>query len=155
MTSKSEARTGAFIAQLLAPIPAADEQADTKRFRADMTRDFRIAWDASMKRVADAIGERERAWHRFKAAEGTAAERVAYFAYGFALENVAPSYFAQLLIPAPTQSEMRWKRRILGEFKQCDAEETRVAYARDEARLGALPAARRKSAVNRGGAPHA
>ncbi|MFB0875344.1 MULTISPECIES: hypothetical protein [unclassified Sphingobium] len=102
--------TTAFIAKLLAPIPAHEEQADTPQFRKWLVQIDVAVWCRMMERV-----ERAAALHKLIALNLRDAGRhdprhtdclEAYCAYRAAVE-------AQCLIPAPTEKEARWKRRVM------------------------------------------
>lgn len=124
--------TSAFIKKLLAPIPADEEQADTPKFRKWLVQIEVGVWARMMERV-----ERAAAFHKLTALDLRDAGRddprhqnclAAFQAYRAAVE-------AQCLIPAPTEKEARWKRKIMKGYKM--PSHVSDAIRADEERLGA------------------
>jgi hypothetical protein len=105
--------TSAFMAKLLAPIPEDQEQADTKQFRAQVTRDMMRAWRQGMRLVEVAA-----AHHRIAADAFTRSGEASCWGPEPAGVGLTVAYRAlvsaqqdQCLIPAPTPVQLRWKQR--------------------------------------------
>lgn len=99
--------TSTFIAQLLAPLPEGEEQADTPSYRRQVERDITRPWDRAMLKVklADArhtcLAISEQLGLISKNSRDTL---IAYKEWQEAISR-------QCLIPAPTEKQLRWKKR--------------------------------------------
>lgn len=126
----------AFIAQLLAPIPTAEEQADTKAFRKAILHDMHRAWSAGVVKIDLARAEQVVAMDEFRRGggryhnDGSQAGRKVQGAIAkrLVLEHL------QCLIPAPTAVQMRWKQRLTKHWRAVPAE-IADAIASDAARF--------------------
>lgn len=139
----SELAPSPFIAKLLAPIAAEEEQADTlehgRAMRADARQALRKAeqrWIIAMDKVRVA----EAAHTIARAAFESSGERYVTDATPFAIRAQRAwgdrilAEEAQCLIPAPTAKELRWKKRVVGHRSNLP-EKVVAVIAADEARL--------------------
>lgn len=117
--------TSAFIAKLLAPIPANEEQADTKRFLLDLRADMKKVWFGNMDLLT--LSRAEYAYRALSHGDGGCA--AAWSKFVALLDR-------QMLKPAHGRGELKWKitkRKIDGGRPEWDA-----AIARDEAWIARL-----------------
>jgi hypothetical protein len=114
-----------FIANILAPIPEGDEQADTPKFRSQIARDINRAWEEGKRRLRDAKvlleAERVKDFH-------SPAERAC-------LAQLHAETLRQCLLLAPTEKELRWKKRETDWRGQLLPEAVKRAIALDEKRF--------------------
>ena len=123
--------TSAFIAKLLAPIPAGEEQADTKKYWASLQRTEMAVWVRSMSRV-----KYFEAQHKMAALSiVNALDHKAHISNGDAYRQYRMAIERQCLVAAPTAVEARWKRRMMkGHTMPQDVSD---AIEADDARFGA------------------
>lgn len=114
-----------FIAQLLAPLPADEEQVCSSSFIGHLREDWNRGMDEV--RYADAGHAHEAIGLRLKIIGHT--EHVSLLMF----RNLIEAQAEQCLIPAPTAKELRWKKRLLPSV--IERPEVQAAIARDEARL--------------------
>lgn len=120
--------TSAFIAKLLAPIPANEVQADDRRFILDLRADMKKVWfgDADLLNLS-------RAEYAYRAlSHGDGGVQAAWAKFVGLLNR-------QMLKPAHGRGELKWKiakRKVDGGRPEWDA-----AIARDEAWVARLDAA--------------
>lgn len=128
--------SSAFIAQLLAPIPATEEQADTKAFRKAILHDMHRAWSAGVVKIEFAHAEQMVATDEFRRSGGrhTKDGSPAGMKVEAAIDKRMALGRAQCLIPAPTPVQMRWKQRHIKYWKEVPAD-VADAIARDAARF--------------------
>lgn len=123
-----------FMDALLAPLPADEEQVDTKDFQKHIERDMLVWWSQGMGQV-----EVAKARHTIAAIAFRNGDLKHHSPEGLSLLAAYQVWLAladeQCLIPAPTAKEMRWKLR---HFKHRDRpSKVTAAIAADEARLAA------------------
>ena len=91
----------AFFANVLAPIPDTEEQADTPQFRKLIKKDMELAWWKGREalRKIDTLRKAEliKSWN---SAEATRL-----------LKEWREGVLRQCLLPAPTERELRWKKK--------------------------------------------
>lgn len=117
--------TSSFIAQLLAPIPAHEEQVVSRSYTRDLLQD----WSKGMRAVKFAEAE------HLVSAIGNELRIIGIKEHhSFAtFRNLREAQAEQCLIPAPTVKELRWKKRLCRDV--IERSEVAAAIARDEARL--------------------
>tara|TARA_R110000868_G_scaffold305573_7_gene566628 strand:- start:11310 stop:11720 length:411 start_codon:yes stop_codon:yes gene_type:complete len=127
MTTKSHGGV-AFIAKLLAPIPAHEEQAGTRRFLLDLRADMKKVWFGNTDLLI--LSRAEYAYRSLSHSDGGGAAAWAKF---------VSLLSRQMLKPAHGRGELKWKltkRKVDGGRPEWDA-----AIARDEAWIARLDAA--------------
>jgi hypothetical protein len=115
-----------FLANVLAPIPEGEEQADTPAFQKTIARDMNKAWQRGMDRIRPL----------------QAAHRAAFLNPGsgdiFRLAaQIRDEVRRQYAIPSPTQKELQWKKREMWRLLKPD--EVSGLIARDEKRFAPPP----------------
>lgn len=126
----------AFMARLLAPLPATEEPVDHISFRRLILRDNKMVWANAMEAVRIADAHRVLAWAAFqKSGERYVTDgKPAGNAVLAACEALGLAKKKQALIPAPTMKELRWKRR---EMPHDPSDEVRAMMEADAIRLNA------------------
>ena len=118
-------KSSAFIALVLGPIPETEEQADTAKFRKQVTADINRVWQAGKDRL-----KRTRLFLDAERAKSGESRVTLALVREFHKEALR-----QCLIPAPSEKELRWKKREV-EWRNDLPEAVKEAIARDEKRFG-------------------
>lgn len=135
-TGKCNENSSAFIAALLAPLPAGEEAVDTPAFRRVLAACGKVAWDEGMRLVtithARWVLEDERMRRLRRLYDD--ASLAARWAYHDAIMR-------QCAIPATTQREWRWKVTNARKLNEPLSRGAQLQMAVDARRFGAKVAA--------------